>query len=120
MPSPRPTREDTDALRQVLTRDVARVTPGDAQRGRGAVLREYQRQFAANATGDYVLPDLAVRAGSVGRASGRYSVSRSGKKPITGRVVFGVERDRGRPRLGLIAATPELIPDGSVSRTARR
>ena len=36
--------------RDVLTRDVARVTPGDTQRGRDAVVREYRGQFATNST----------------------------------------------------------------------
>jgi len=98
--------EDGAALRDVLTRDVARYSPGDAQHGRDAVLREYRSQFAANAIEDYRLRGLAVRGGSVGRASGRYVVSRSGTESITGRVVFGVERDGGRARVGLIATTP--------------
>ncbi|HKF81120.1 MAG TPA: protein kinase [Thermoleophilaceae bacterium] len=100
-------REDDDALAGLLARDVARVTPRDAQRGRGAVLREYRRQFAANATKSYVLDDLEVRPGDVGRASGRYVASRSGREPITGRIVFGVRREGDRPRVGLIAATPD-------------
>jgi hypothetical protein len=98
--------EDGAALRDVLTRDVARYSPGDSQHGRDAVLREYRSQFAANAIEDYKLRGLAVRGGSVGRASGRYVVFRSGTDSITGRVVFGVERDGGRARVGLIATTP--------------
>ena len=99
-------REDGAALRDVLTRDVARYSPGDAQHGRDAVLRQYRSQFAANSIEDYSLRGLAVRGGSVGRASGRYVVSRSGADAITGGVVFGVERDGGRARVGLIATTP--------------
>jgi ketosteroid isomerase-like protein len=98
--------EDGAALSDVVTDDVARVSPGDAQRGRTAVLREYQRQFSANAIEDYQFLDLAVRGGPVGRAAGRYVVSRSGAEPIRGRVVLGVERDGGRPRVRLIATTP--------------
>jgi hypothetical protein len=86
---------------------VSRVTPADAQRGRAGVVREYRRQFAANPTERYVLEDLSVRPGPVGRASGRYVVSRRGREPITGRVAFGVQREQGRPRVGLIAATPD-------------
>ena len=101
------TREDADALSSLLARDVSRVTPSDAQRGRESVVREYRRQFAANPTERYVLTDLSVRPGAIGRASGRYVVSRSGRGPITGRVAFGVQREQGRPRVGLIAATPD-------------
>jgi serine/threonine-protein kinase len=101
------TREDVDALSSLLAREVSRVTPSDAQRGRGSVVREYRRQFAANPTERYVLTDLSVRPGAVGRASGRYVVSRLGRGPITGLVAFGVQREEGRPRVGLIAATPD-------------
>ena len=41
-----------------------------------------------------------------GRASARYRVPRSGRPPITGRVVLGVERLGGRPRIRLIATEP--------------
>jgi hypothetical protein len=101
------TREDADALTSLLAREVSRVTPSDAQRGRASVVREYRRQFAANPTERYVLTDLSVRPGAVGRASGRYVVTRLGRGPITGRVAFGVQREQGRPRVGLIAATPD-------------
>ena len=101
------TREDADALSTLLTREVSRVTPSDTQRGRGSVVREYRRQFAANPTERYVLTDVSVRSGAIGRASGRYVVSRVGRGPITGRVAFGVQREQGRPRVGLIAATPD-------------
>jgi ketosteroid isomerase-like protein len=100
-------REDQSALSDVLADDVARVTPGDRQRGRGAVLREYRRQFAANRTQDYALDELDVRGGTVGRASARYTASRAAARPITGRIVFGVQREDGRPKVGLIAATPD-------------
>ena len=101
------TREDADALSTLLAREVSRVTPSDAQRGRENVVREYRRQFAANPTERYVLTDLSVRPGAIGRASGRYVVSRSGRGPITGRVAFGVQHEQGRPRVALIAATPD-------------
>ena len=101
------TREDAGALSTLLAREVSRVTPSDVQRGRGSVVREYRRQFAANPTERYVLTDMLVRPGSIGRASGRYVVSRLGRGPITGRVAFGVHREQGRPRVGLIAATPD-------------
>ena len=101
------TREDAEALSTLLARDVSRVTPADAQRGRKNVVREYRRQFEENPTERYVLTDVSVRPGAIGRASGRYAVSRLGGEPITGRVAFGVQREQGRPRVGLIAATPD-------------
>jgi hypothetical protein len=101
------TQEDADALSGLLARDVSRVTPSDAQRGRGSVVREYKRQFDENPTERYVLTDLSVRPGAIGRASGTYVVSRSGRGPITGQVAFGVQREQGRPRVGFIAATPD-------------
>jgi protein kinase-like protein len=100
-------KEDDNALAHVLTRNVGRVTPSDSQRGRGPVLKEYRRQFAANKTTNYELQELQVRPGAIGRAEGRYVVSRSGGGPIAGRIVFGLRRDHGRPRIALIAATPE-------------
>ncbi len=99
--------EDDAAMADALTRDVARVTPADRERGRAAVRREYRSQFAANATEGYRLTALEVRAGAAGRASGRYVASRSGAEPITGRIVLGVRRENGRPRVALIAVTPD-------------
>ena len=100
-------REDDEALRALLSGDVARITPADTQRGRAAVLREYRGQFADNVTQDYRITGLAVRPGGAGRATGRYTASRSGAGPITGEIVLGVRRDGGRPRVGLIAVTPD-------------
>jgi hypothetical protein len=100
-------KEDDGAMAAVLTRNVGRVTPGDSQRGRSAVLREYRRQFAANRTTNYELENLQVSPGSSGRAEGRYVVSRSAGGPISGRIVFGLRRDGGRARIALIAATPD-------------
>jgi hypothetical protein len=99
--------EDTDAMAELLTGDVARITTAETQRGRAKVLRAYRRQFASNATEDYALEDISLRPGGVGRASGRYVVARDDRAPIRGRVVFGVEDDGGRPRIGLIALTPD-------------
>jgi serine/threonine-protein kinase len=99
--------EDPRALRDVLTRDVTRVTPGDSQRGRAAVLREYRGQFDANATEAYRLTGLTVSGGAAGRATGEYVASRTGAGPLTGSIVLGVRRDGGEPRVGLIAITPD-------------
>jgi serine/threonine-protein kinase len=100
-------REDRDALASVLSRDVARVTFTDRQEGRAAVLREYESQFAANTTEGYVLNDLEVQHGALGRASGRYEAPRSGGSPITGAITIGVRREGGQPRIGLIALEPD-------------
>jgi serine/threonine-protein kinase len=99
--------EDGRALRAVLTAEVRRVTPSDSQRGRREVLREYRRQFAANRTIAYEVDDLDADGGSVGRASGRYAARRAGAGPITGRITFGLRRQDGDPKIGLIAVTPD-------------
>lgn len=98
--------EDLAALGRTLSPGVRRVAPGSAQLGRVAVLAEYRRQFAANAVRGYRISSLAVRGGAVGRAEGGYTVPRSGGAPIAGRIVFGVARVGGRPRIALIAAEP--------------
>ena len=100
-------REDERGLATTLAPGVARVTPTDTQRGRSAVTGSYRRQFAANATEGYSFEALDITPGSAARASGRYAVTRSGAGRISGRIVFGVERDRGQPRIALIAATPD-------------
>jgi len=99
--------EDARAMARTLARSVERVAPGDVQRGRPAVVAEYRRQFAGNAIADYTLDDLQVSSGAVGRAEATYVAERRGAEPFTGRIVFGVLRDAGRVRIGLIAATPE-------------
>jgi hypothetical protein len=101
--------ENERALARSLTRDVSRVTPGDSQRGRDAVVAEYARQFERYDVRGYTVADLEVQAGTAGRASGRYTVTRSRGGPITGEIVFGVQRERGRgrARVALIAATPD-------------
>ena len=50
--------------------------------------------------------DLEVQAGRAGRASGSYRVECEGGEPIEGRIVLGMVRDGGEPRIGLIAVTP--------------
>jgi serine/threonine protein kinase len=97
--------EDPAALRQTLARDVVRVLPGGRTEGRDAVVDQYVRQFDGNVKG-YELDDLEVRGGRAGRASGSYHVERDGGDPFEGTIVFGVVRERGRAKIGLIAATP--------------
>jgi serine/threonine-protein kinase len=99
--------EDAEAMARTLARSVERVAPGDVQRGRRAVVAEYRRQFAGNAIADYTLDDLRVTSGAVGRVEAAYVADRRGAEPFAGRIVFGVVRDAGRVRIGLIAATPE-------------
>ena len=99
--------EDPTALRAVLARDVRRVTPDGVQQGRTAVTAVYRRQFAADDVRGYALSDVSVRPGEAGRAAGRYTVDRAGAPDVTGRIVFGVVREAGRPRIALLAATPD-------------
>jgi len=99
-------REDVRALGRTLSPGVRRIAPGSSQEGRAAVLAEYRRQFAANAVRGYRVTGLSVRAGAVGRAEGLYTVPRAGGGPIAGRIVFGVARIGGKPRIALIAAEP--------------
>jgi len=101
------TREDPVALGRTLARDAARVTPADRQDGRAAVTAAYRRQFDDNAVEAYVLDGMSYDGGGVGRAEGTYRVDRTDRPPITGRIVFSVVRERGRPRIALIAATPD-------------
>ena len=98
--------EDAAALSRVLARDVKRVFPSDSQRGRDDVVETYQVQFRQNEITGYSLSDLDVSGGRSGRASGRYELSRAGQDATGGSIVLGVKRERGRPRVALIAAEP--------------
>jgi hypothetical protein len=90
----------------VLARDVKRVFPGDAQTGRAAVVAAYESQFRTSDISGYDITDLDVSGGRAGRASGRYTLERAGQDATGGRIVLGVKRERGRPRIPLIAAEP--------------
>ena len=79
--------------------------PGSPAAAR-ASSNEYERQFRSQDTRGYELEDLEASGGRVGRASGSYRVDREGRDAIEGRIVFGVVRDRGEPRIALIAVTP--------------
>jgi hypothetical protein len=98
--------EDPVALRQTLARDVVRVLPGGRSTGREQVVDQYTRQFD-NKVGGYQLDDLTVTGGRVGRVTGTYHVDRKAGDPYDGTIVFGVVRERGEPRIKLIAARPE-------------
>jgi ketosteroid isomerase-like protein len=97
--------EDAAALGRTVTRDAVRVLPAGRTQGRDQIVEQYERQFDGK-VGGYELEDLEVTGGRAGRATGRYRVERDGGDPIEGEIVFGVVRDRGRPRIELIAATP--------------
>jgi Protein kinase domain/Domain of unknown function (DUF4440) len=98
--------EDPGALRATLARDVVRVLPGGRSEGRDQVVDQYTRQFDGKVRG-YDLEGLTVSGGRAGRASGTYRVDRDGGDPYEGTIVFGVIRERGQPRIRLIAATPK-------------
>jgi hypothetical protein len=98
--------EDERALRRLLTPGVRRVGTDAVQRGRAAVVGEYVRQFAAADVQSYELASLKATGGRVGRAEGRYTVKRRGRAPLGGRVVLGIVRRDGEPRIDLIATEP--------------
>jgi serine/threonine-protein kinase len=98
--------EDVDAMRRVLTPGVRRVGTDGVQRGRPAVIAEYRAQFAAGQVQRYALAGLTTSGGRVGRAEGRYTVTRRGIAPLAGRVVLGVVRFGGEARIDLIATEP--------------
>jgi hypothetical protein len=97
--------EDPGALRATLARDVTRVLPGGRSNGRDEVVAQYKRQFDGKVE-SYELDDLTVTGGRVGRATGTYHVERASGGPYDGTIVFGVIRERGEPRIQLIAARP--------------
>ena len=97
--------EDPAALRATLARDVERTAPGGVSRGRDQVVDQYNRQFDGK-VGGYELDLDEVQDGRGGRASGTYHVERDGSDPYDGTIVFGVIRERGEPRIALIAFTP--------------
>jgi len=97
--------EDPAALRATLARDITRVLPGGRSQGRDEVVDQYKRQFDGKVK-SYDLDNLTVTGGKVGRATGTYHVDRTSGDPYDGTIVFGVVRERGEPRIQLIAAQP--------------
>ena len=85
--------------------DISDDVPGGITHGRDAVVDQYERQFDGK-VGGYELDDLEVQAGRGGRAAGTYHVDRDEGDPYDGSIVFGVVRERGEPRIALIAFTP--------------
>jgi serine/threonine-protein kinase len=100
-------REDADALQRLFSRDAERVLPGGRQRGRAAVVRAYRGQFADSDTRSFTLEGLDAEGGGAGRATARYRATYGGEPDVTGTITFGVRRERGRPRIALVAATPD-------------
>ena len=45
--------------------------------------------------------------GGTGRATARYRVRYGDEPDVTGTIVFGVRRERGTPRIAVVAATPD-------------
>jgi ketosteroid isomerase-like protein len=99
-------REDATALGRTLTADVERVFPGDRQEGRAQVVSAYKTQFASSAVQRYALTIDDAVAGDVGRATGTYRVERRGEPAFGGSITFSVVREKGKPRIALIAAKP--------------
>jgi len=96
--------EDAAKLGRLLTRDAERVVPGARQEGRAAVVASYKAQFADSETRSFDIEGLKAAGGDTGRASGRYVATYDDEPDVTGRITFGVLRDRGTPRIALISA----------------
>lgn len=99
--------EDPEALGNTLALNAERVLPGGRQRGRDEIVAEYRQQFDTIAITGYTVEDLDASGGDVGRATGRYVVTRTGAASFGGDITFTVIRDRGRVRIDLIAANPD-------------
>jgi hypothetical protein len=99
--------EDPKALTGTLASAVERVLPGGRQRGRSEVVAEYRQQFRDIAITGYTVENLDASGGDVGRATGRYTVTRTGAPSFGGDITFTVIKDRGHVRIDLIAANPD-------------
>jgi len=103
-------KEDGAALGRLLTRDAERVVPGARQTGRAEVVKAYERQFDDSDTRSFELRDLTATGGTTGRATARFVATYAGDPDVSGTIVFGVLRDRGTPRIALIAARQDVRP----------
>jgi len=99
--------ENAVALQRILSRDAERVLPAGRQEGRTAVIAAYRAQFEGSDTRTFTLEDLRAEGGGTGRATARYRVRYGDEPDVTGTIVFGVRRERGTPRIALVAATPD-------------
>ncbi len=97
---------DPQALAKLLAPNVQRVSPDAIERGSGAVLADYESQLTDRSIDGYRVENLQVQPGWVGRASAQYIVSRAGQLPVSGHVVFGIERVGRRALIGLITTQP--------------
>jgi serine/threonine-protein kinase len=97
---------DTAAVASLLAAGVARADTGSIERGRSAVLSEYQAELADPSIVGYRLTGVTLTPGWTGRATARYAVLRIARPTLTGQVTFGIERIAGRPRIALIAIQP--------------
>jgi serine/threonine-protein kinase len=94
--------EDAARISRLLTSDAQRVFPSDRQSGRAEVVEVYRNQFAQNQPSEFELSELEASGGPVGRATARYRTGAT-----TGVMTWDVIRERGRPRITLIAAVPD-------------
>jgi hypothetical protein len=99
--------EDAARISRLLTADAQRTSPDDSQVGRRTVVAAYKSQFTHNTVKDFELDDLSAAGGPSGRATARYTVTYEGAKATTGRMTWIVIRDKGRPRISLIAFRPD-------------
>ncbi len=67
----------------------------------------YESQFTRRAITGFELDDLKAESGASGRATARYTVTYEGDEPTTGQMTWIVIRDKGRPRISLIAFRPD-------------
>jgi ketosteroid isomerase-like protein len=97
-------RRDVAALARLLAPAVVRVSTSASEHGRAAVLGDYRQQFGSRPVPiAYELSHLHVTPGWVARATADYTLRLRGGASVRGRVVFGVQRVGGHPRIGLIA-----------------
>jgi hypothetical protein len=94
--------EDAARISRLLTADAKRVAPADRQDGKAAVVAAYRSQFARNRVTNFDLSGLEVASGPAGRATARYRTGGT-----SGRMTWDVIRERGRPRISLIALVPD-------------
>ncbi|WP_157592686.1 serine/threonine-protein kinase [Solirubrobacter soli] len=99
--------EDAPRISRLLTSDAQRTSPTDSQVGRRTVVAAYESQFNDNAITGMELDGLSGEGGASGRATAKYKISYKGAKPTTGQMTWIVIRDKGRPRISLIAFRPD-------------
>ena len=97
-------RRDAGAISRLLSARVVRVSPSANEHGRRVVLADYRQQFSsAPVPVGYRLSHLRVSPGWIARATADFTLTLRGGGSERGHVVFGLQRVRGRPRIGLIA-----------------